>query len=62
MLGIVHRGGTDGRIDPKPLGESTPSSRILFKEKSSEEKQKRQGGAKPGHPGRPHLFRLKNKN
>ena len=51
MLGIVHRGGTDGRIDPKPLGESTPSSRILFKEKSSEEKQKRQGGAKPGHPG-----------
>ena len=51
MLGIVHRGGTDGRIDPKPLGESTPSSKILFKEKSSEEKQKRQGGAKPGHPG-----------
>ena len=51
MLGIVHRGGPDGRIDPKPLGESTPSSRILFKEKSSEEKQKRQGGAKPGHPG-----------
>lgn len=44
MLGIVHRGGPDGRIDPKPLGESTPSSRILFKEKSSEEKQKRQGG------------------
>ena len=51
MLGIVHRGGPDGRIDPKPLGESTPSSRILFKEKSSEERQKRQGGAKPGHPG-----------
>lgn len=50
MLGIVRRGGPDGRTDPKPLGESTPSSRILFKEKSSEEKQKRQGGAKPGHP------------
>jgi hypothetical protein len=40
MLGIVHRGGPDGRIDPKPLGESTPSSRILFKEKSSEERTK----------------------
>lgn len=51
MLGVVHRGDSDGRIDPKPLGESTPSSKILFKEKSPEEKQRRQGGAKPGHLG-----------
>lgn len=51
MLGIVRRGGSDGRIDPKPLGESTPSSKILFKAKSPEERQRRQGGAKQGHPG-----------
>lgn len=51
MLGIVRRGDSDGKIDPKPLGESTPSSKVLFKAKSSEENQKRQGGAKPGHPG-----------
>ena len=35
----------------KPFGASTPSSKQLVKANTAEEKEKRQGGAKPGHTG-----------
>ena len=34
-----------------PFGSSTPSSKKPFKANSSEEEQKKRGGAKRGHPG-----------
>ena len=34
-----------------PFGSSTPSSKVLVKPNALQERQRRQGGAKKGHPG-----------